>query len=112
MTKKILITYATAGIGQKKPTQAVKKALDEMAPKDIEVILVDALDYAPPIFKWLYLKLYLLAVNRLSTLWGLSYYVTDNFYVNIIVSKMRRFNNFLNSKRFVKYLADLQPAVI
>lgn len=110
--KKILITYATAGIGHKKAAEAVKKALDEIAPKDVEVIIADALDYAPPIFKWLYLKLYLLAVNRLSTLWGLLYYVTDNFYVNIIVSRIRRFNNHLNSKRFVKYLTDLQPDVI
>src|SRR3989338_3191672 len=109
MTKKILITYATAGIGHKKAALAVKKALDEIASKDIEVIVVDALDHAPRIFKWMYLELYLLAVNRLSALWGLAYHITDNFYVNIIVSRIRRFNNFLNSKRFVKYLAKLQP---
>ncbi len=112
MTRKILIVYATAGIGHKKAALGVKKALDETSPKDTEVVLIDALDYAPPFFKWLYLKLYLLAVNRLPLVWGFLYYLTDNYYVNIVVSKIRRFNNSLNSAPLVKYLAALNPDII
>jgi len=102
--KKILIVYATAGIGHKKASIAVKKAFDEMRPKDVETVLADALDYAPPFFKRTYLDLYLTAVNKFSFTWGLMYYITDNFFVNLIVKQLRRFNNWLNSKRFVEYL--------
>jgi processive 1,2-diacylglycerol beta-glucosyltransferase len=110
--KKILITYATAGIGHKKAATALKKTFDEMSPKNTEVILIDSLNYAPPSFKKSYLAVYLLAVNKLSAIWGFMYYLTDNFYINLIVSKLRRFNNWLNGKRFVEYLEELRPDVI
>lgn len=110
--KKILIIYATAGIGHKKAAVAVKKALDEIAPKDVEVSLIDALDYTNAFFKWTYLKIYLLMVNKLPLFWGLSYYITDNFYVNLMISKLRRLNNWANSKRFIKYLLDTKPDVV
>lgn len=110
--KRILIVYATAGIGHKKAAVAVKKAFDEEAPEDTEVTLIDALDYAPPSFKNAYLQTYLFAVNRLSLLWGFMYYLTDNFFVNLIVSRLRRLNNWLYSKDFVKYLMDTRPDVI
>jgi processive 1,2-diacylglycerol beta-glucosyltransferase len=110
--KKILIVYGTAGIGHKKAAAAIKKAFDEMAPKDAQATLIDALDYAPPSFKEAYLQTYLIAVNRLSLLWGLMYYITDNFYVNLLVSKLRRLNNWLNSRQFVKYLLAMKPDVI
>jgi len=112
MSKKIVIIYATAGIGHKKAAMAVKKALDEIAPKDVETTLIDALDYTNPFFKWSYLEFYLLMVNKLPTFWGISYYLTDNFYVNLIVSKVRRFSNWLNSKKLAKYLIDTKPDVV
>lgn len=110
--KKILIVYATAGIGHKKAAIAVKKALDEMSPKDTEVTLIDALDYTNDFFKWSYLQAYLTMVNKLPTFWGISYHLTDNFYVNIIVSKIRRISNWMNSINLIKYLKKTEPDVI
>lgn len=110
--KKVLILYATAGIGHKKASMAVKAAFDELKIPDVEVTLSDALDYTNAFFKWSYLKAYLLLVNKLPMIWGFSYYLTDNFYVNIVVSKIRRFNNWLNSRELVKYLIDTKPDVI
>ena len=104
--------YATAGIGHKKAAIAVKKALDELNPKDVETTLIDSLDYTNAFFKWTYLKLYLLAVNKLSSLWGFMYYLTDNYFVNLIVSKVRRFNNWLNSRGFERYLLQMKPDII
>jgi processive 1,2-diacylglycerol beta-glucosyltransferase len=112
MKKRILVVYATAGIGHKKAAIAVKKALDETAPKDIEVTLIDALDYTNAFFKWSYLKAYLLMVNKLPTFWGLSYYITDNFFVNLVVSKIRNISNRMNSKKFAAYLFETNPNVI
>lgn len=110
--KKIVIIYATAGIGHKKASLAVKAALDEIAPKDVEVSIIDSLDYTNAFFKRSYLNSYLLMVNKLSLFWGFSYYLTDNRYFNLLISKMRRLNNWLNSKPLVKYLLDKQPDVI
>ncbi len=110
--KKILIVYATAGIGHKKASIAVKKAYDEMKLPGVEVTLIDALDYTNNFFKWSYLQVYLLMVNKLPTFWGLSYYLTDLTFIDLFVSYIRRINNWANSKRLVKYIADTKPDVI
>src|SRR3990167_4618535 len=106
MMRKIVIVYATAGIGHKKASLAIKKAFDEISPKDTQVSLIDSLDYTNTFFKWAYLKAYLLMVKRLPLVWGFMYYLTDNFFVNLAVSKLRRFNNWINSFKLSAYLAD------
>lgn len=110
--KRISVIYATAGIGHKKASIAVKKALDEIGGKELEVELIDSLDYTNDFFKWSYLKAYLLMVNKLPFFWGISYHLTDNFYINLIVSKIRRISNWINSKKLAKHLADFNPNVI
>lgn len=110
--KKILVVYATAGIGHKKASIAVKKAYDEMNLPDVEVTLIDALDYTNNFFKWSYLQAYLLMVNKLPTFWGMSYYLTDNPFVDLFVSGLRRINNWANSKKLVKLILDMKPDVV
>ena len=110
--KKILVIYATAGIGHKKASLAVKQAIDEIAPKDAEVTIIDSLDHTSPFFKWSYLESYLLMVGKLPVFWGLMYYFTDNRFVNMIVSKLRRLNNWIASGKFRMYLIDSKPDVI
>jgi processive 1,2-diacylglycerol beta-glucosyltransferase len=112
MAKKILIIYATAGIGHKKASMAVKKAYEEMNMPDTEVTLIDALDYTNNFFKWSYLQAYLLMVNKLPTFWGLCYYLTDNSFVDLFVSGLRRINNWANSKKLVNLVLDMKPDVI
>nr|HPM43086.1 UDP-N-acetylglucosamine--LPS N-acetylglucosamine transferase [Candidatus Omnitrophota bacterium] len=60
--KKILIMYATAGIGHKKAAMAVKKAFDETQPEDCEITIIDSLDYTNDVFKKGYLGSYLFMV--------------------------------------------------
>lgn len=110
--KKIVIAYATAGIGHKKAAIAIKAAFDEMAGKDAEVEIIDSLDYTNAFFKWVYLKFYLLMVNKLPLFWGLLYYLTDNPFLNLIISKIRNLSNRLNSKKLVNYLISSKPDVI
>ncbi len=110
--KKVLIVYATAGIGHKKAAVAVKEALDEIAPIEAEATLIDALDYTNAFFKWSYLRAYLLMVNRLPLLWGFMYYAMDNFYVNVVVSRIRMISNWMNSKKLTEYLIHTKPDVI
>lgn len=110
--KKILIAYATAGIGHKKAALAVKAALDEMKPADTEVRIIDSLDYTSEFFKWTYLQMYLFMVNKTPTIWGVSYYLTDNPLINLVVAQMRRLNNWFNSKKLREYLLSWKPDVI
>lgn len=110
--KKIFVIYATAGIGHKKASLAIKAALDELAPKDTKVSIFDSLDYTNAFFKWSYLQSYLLMVNKFPTFWGIGYHLSDNFYVNLVVSKIRQLNNWLNSNRLRKHLLAEQPDVI
>ena len=110
--KKVLVLYATAGIGHKKASMAVKAAFDEMNLKDVEVKLEDALDHTSKFFKWTYLEAYLLMVNKLPSVWGFMYYLTDNFYVNLLVAKARRVNNWLSSRNLAKYIISEKPDVI
>ena len=112
MNKKILIVYATAGIGHKKAAMAVKEAYDEMKLPGVEVTLIDALDYTNDFFRWSYLQAYLLMVNKLPTFWGLSYYLTDIPFVDLFVSYIRRISNWVNSKKLVNYILDMKPDVI
>jgi processive 1,2-diacylglycerol beta-glucosyltransferase len=110
--KKILIIYATAGIGHAKAAFAVKKAFDELKPSGVEAKLVDSLDYMTSYFRKSYLNYYLLMITRLANLWGLFYFLTNNFYVDILVSRARRYMNWLHSRRFVRFLRGYDPDVV
>ena len=112
MGKKILVVYATAGIGHKKAAMAVKEAYNEMKLPGTEVTLIDALDYTNDFFRWSYLQAYLLMVNKLPTFWGLLYYLTDIPVIDLFVSTIRRVNNWANSKKLVNYILDTKPDVI
>jgi len=110
--KKILVIYSTAGIGHKKASMAVREAYDEMNLRGVEVTLIDALDYTNKFFKWAYLQAYLFMVNKLPIFWGISYYLTDNPFIDLFISGLRRINNWANSKKLVNLILNMKPDVI
>ncbi len=112
MALKILISHASAGVGHSKAAFAIKKAFDEMRPFGVSVDVIDSLDYMTSHFKSSYVSYYLLMIRRLANVWGAFYFFTDNFYMNAIVSRIRRYVNWLHSKRFVKFLLKTRPDVV
>lgn len=110
--KKILIVYTTAGAGHKKAALAIKEALDELAPKDVEVSVINALDFASPFFRWIYLKGYLVIIDKFQKFWGNAYGLTNNAFFDRMTSGLRRWSNWINSKNLREHLAALQPDVI
>jgi processive 1,2-diacylglycerol beta-glucosyltransferase len=110
--KKILVSYATAGIGHKKAALAIMEALKELSPGGAEVSIIDSLEHTNAFFRWTYLKGFVFLVNRLPVLWGLGYYVTDNIHVNALLSKISLLSNWINSRKLRKYLIATQPDVI
>ena len=107
---KILILYATAGIGHKKAALAVKDAFERRSAKD--VLLADALDYTSAFFKASYGAIYLFLIRYLPTIWGFFYYVLDNPFVYAFVAPLRRLTNFLNSRKLVKFLLETNPETV
>lgn len=110
--KKILIIYATAGVGHAKAAFAVKKAFDEVALQDVRVVLIDSLTYMTSYFRKSYLSYYLLMITRLSNIWGFFYFVTNNYFVYQVVKFARRYMNWLHSRAFVRYLKNFDADVI
>jgi len=119
--KKILIIYATAGIGHTKAAHAVKKGFDVLGSynaefaqraKEIDVKCIDSLDYTTPFFRFSYQKSYLLMIRHLSALWGALYYLTNIGALNRVVRKIRRFTNWLHCRKLVAFLKAYKPDVI
>ena len=110
--KKILISYATAGVGHKRAALSIMEALEELSPGDAEISIIDSLNYTNDFFRWTYLKGFVFLVNRLPTIWGMGYYLTDNFYINAVLSKISQMSNWINSKKLREYLVAAQPDVI
>ncbi len=95
--KRILIIYATAGAGHKTAALAIKKAFDEMN-SDVDVDVVDSLDYTNRSFRWSYPRTYIFLVNRVPLMWGLGYYLLDNRFFYGLVSWIRHITNWINSR--------------
>ncbi len=110
--KKVLIIYATAGIGHAKAAFAIKKAFDEMGLEGVETTLIDSLDYMTGFFRKTYLASYLHAIQHASKAWGFSYCATNNRYIYPFISIVRRYFNWLHSRRFVKFLLGYRPDVV
>jgi processive 1,2-diacylglycerol beta-glucosyltransferase len=107
----VLVTYASAGAGHKKAAEAIYNAFLRLG--EVEgVFIIDSLDYTNQIFKWSYPRVYLFLVNYLPQLWGFFYYALDNHKIYFLISKIRRWVNRLNSKRFIKFLIKENPKVI
>jgi len=109
--KKVLIVYATAGIGHVKAAFAVRDAIEERG-KDISYELVDVLDYTNFLLKWIYHKLYILLVQHTPFIWAIIYHSLDVPWVYNCIKGARTRLNKLNSGKFAEYLRKTQPDII
>jgi len=107
---KILIAHAYAGIGHKKAAEAVDRALRDLGETDVTT--VDVLDYSNPMCKFLYPRFYLFLINRVSFLWGLSYYFFDLRFIGSFFIPLRIFLHNVNAKRFKQLVVDKKPDIV
>ncbi len=103
---KILIIHATAGAGHKKAAEAIFHGIKAKMPCDI--VLVDALDYSNPIFKYSYPNFYSFVVSRMPWLWALVFGLLDIPQLQPVVRFIRRVYNAINTQRLSRYLKDEQ----
>ena len=104
--KKILIVHASAGDGHKRAAEAVYNAFLESKNSDIEVTLIDSLDYTNYFFKNCYRIGYLVLVKYLPTLWGLAYHLLDTRFFFVLNRPLRRLINAVNTKRLKQFLVE------
>jgi len=109
--KKILIVYATAGIGHKKAASAVREALKA---EDADVILkeIDILDYTNPFFIKAYPDVYVVLINKLIKLWAFMYYIFEIRIVHKLLYPLRKTIHLINARRLVRFLLEFKPDVI
>ncbi len=108
--KKVLIGYATAGVGHKKASLAVKEAFNEM--QGVEVKTIDVLDYTNPFFKKAYPNGYLFLIGHLIYFWGFLYYFFDIKLVHRLSAGLRVLYHVMNSGPLVKFLIEYKPDVV
>ena len=108
---KILVTYASAGSGHERAAKAIVKALEKHNGQ-IEVKLVDALDYSSLLLKKTYSTIYLFAISYIPVIWGISYLVLDNRVIYFFVAFLRRIINKLNSTKFTQLLYNFNPDLV
>ena len=108
---KILITYATAGIGHKKAALAVWDAI-KARQKDDLVKVIDVLDYTGSFFKKYYPTIYLFLINKLLFLWGILYYFLNFRITHFLFYQIRKMSHILNSGPLIKFLCEFKPDVV
>ena len=108
MFKKALILSASAGAGHVRAAEAVEHAFTELKAAG-DVRNLDVLQYTNKVFRNLYSKAYIDAVNRAPELLGWLYDRLDKPWKN---EKRRLAFDKLNTRPFVKMLKEYQPEVI
>ncbi|MBD3426350.1 MAG: hypothetical protein GF409_03850 [Candidatus Omnitrophica bacterium] len=86
--KKITILYSTAGMGHKKAAIALYDAFRKKT-DDVDIEIIDVLDYANRLYRFLYLDFYVFMMSRAKWLWGILYYFSNNLIVEKITQKAR-----------------------
>jgi processive 1,2-diacylglycerol beta-glucosyltransferase len=105
--KKVLILSASAGAGHMRAADAVERAF-RLTGAASEVRHVDTLQYTNKLFRHLYSKAYIDLVNKSPELLGWFYDHLDKPWKN---ERRRLALDKLNTRPFVKMLADYQPDI-
>lgn len=109
---KIDIIHATAGEGHRKIAIAVQDAFSRCGRPDLEVRLLNCLDYASPSLQKTYAPLYYWAVLHAPGLWGWFYEVLDRAWVYALVRPFRALTNSIHAKKLLADIVRHQPDVI
>ena len=110
-SRRVLILYASAGMGHYRVAQALEEALHFLS-GDVEVHVSDALDYTNPIFKNLYGGGYIGIVKNSPELWGYLYNKCNDVSFSRKSEKLRGILAKANSPEFLSHVLEHDPHVI
>jgi processive 1,2-diacylglycerol beta-glucosyltransferase len=104
---KVLIVYASAGVGHKKAAEAVYKAYsahDKAQGIHDEIVYLDLLDKCTALTKAAYPGLYIFTVKHAVWIWALLFKMTDNRTFSKLTKKLKMFIEASGCPEFLKYL--------
>ena len=109
---KIDIIHATAGEGHRKIAMAVQDGLSRLGRSDLQVRLMNCLDYTDLTFQKTYAPIYYWAVRHAPNLWGASYEILDQSCVYQPLRPLRSITNSVHAKKLLEDIVKNQPDVI
>lgn len=108
--KKILILYSTAGLGHKKAALGINEAIKDK--EGVEVKMIDALEHANKVFRFLYTTAYVFVISKMKWLWGLSFVLTNNRIFDLLTRGARYFFESLSLKSLIPEIRDFNPDAV
>lgn len=105
--KKVFIVYASAGAGHQKAAEAIYEYLNK-TPTDLDLKLIDILDYSNHIVKLSYSRGYTFLITKLPWVWYILYRLSSFFANNYF----RFLFDYLACQPFVDLLKKEKPDVV
>ena len=109
---KIDIIHATAGEGHRKIAMAVEASLARLNRSDLQIRLLNCLDYTSATFQKTYTPLYYWSARHAPGLWGFFYELLDHAWIYKLIRPLRSLTNTLHAKPLREDIAQNQPDVI
>ena len=110
--KKIIILYSTGGMGHKKAAIALFKELEDKVKGEVKVEIIDVLEYANKMYKFLYLDLYIFLMKSARWLWGALYAFSNSPIVDKITHKIRGILDYRSLPGFGDMLVSKKPDAV
>jgi processive 1,2-diacylglycerol beta-glucosyltransferase len=108
---RILIATVTAGAGHVQAAAALEEAWNTFRPRDT-VQRLDVLDFAPKLYRKVYVEGYIKLVEHAPELWALMFKKTDNPTLMRKLSRLRRTLGRLTTSRFARRLSVARPDAV
>jgi processive 1,2-diacylglycerol beta-glucosyltransferase len=108
---KVVVTYAPAGVGHQRASEAVVEAIHRLNP-NCQTILINALDGSDPFYRWAFTKGYQLTIERMPLVWMLLYHFSDIRLLSRWAGRIHRLSNARHAQGLARLFNDLDPDVI
>jgi processive 1,2-diacylglycerol beta-glucosyltransferase len=108
MSKKVLIVYATGGMGHVTAAKATLQAFEQFHP-DVEVKNIDIIDFAHPLYKKFFVDGYNWVSSKKPGLWGWLYRKFNNKSSQWLPNLISR---WAISPRFIPFIEEFKPDFI
>ncbi len=109
--KRVLILYASAGLGHEKAAKGILEAYRELYP-EVDVRRVDVLSLISPFVRGFYKKVYAFQIQYAPWLWGAFYYSFNVPWIYFFMRFVRRAVNSGGGAGIEKTLIHEKPSVI
>ena len=109
--KKIIILYSTGGLGHKKAAMALMDELNQR-PEDMDVEMVDVLEYGNKVYKFLYLDFYVFLMKHARWLWAALFYFSNMSWVDALTRGIRAVLDYDSLPGLGKMLKEKSPDAI